>query len=309
MNASIHNYALLAPRPRLRFGHGLCQIARTLWWLALSRSPELPLRIHHLNCATLCPLGGKYLGCPCLVCHCLLIETNHGLVLVDTGLGTETIRGARRLPGGFRSAVKPRLDPTESALSQVIGLGYTAQDVRHIILTHLDLDHAGGLADFPSAAVHVHTREKEAALGARGVQHTMRYRAADWAHRPAWHTYEATGERWHGFEAVRQLDGLGPELLLIPLLGHSAGHCGVAVHTSQGWLLHAGDAYFHHAEIYAPERAPRALKYIQRLMAADHRARIQNQQRLRTLAKVPGVQIICSHDPVEFAQLTAAGAD
>ncbi len=34
-------------------------------------------------------------------------------------------------------------------------LGYSINDVRHIILTHLDLDHAGGLHDFPNAAVHV----------------------------------------------------------------------------------------------------------------------------------------------------------
>jgi len=244
------------------------------------------------------------LGCPCLVCHCLLIETNQGLVLVDTGLGTETIRGERRLPGGFVRIVKPRLDAAESALRQIIALGYTAQDVRHIILTHLDLDHAGGMADFPAAAIHVHAREKEAALGARSMQDTMRYRAADWAHRPEWHTYEASGERWQGFEAVRQLDGLGPELLLIPLLGHSAGHCGVAVQTSHGWLLHAGDAYFHHAEIRPPQRAPRALTSIQNLMAVNSSARLQNQRRLSDLASVPGVEIICSHDPYEFEKLS-----
>ncbi|MFD0510570.1 MBL fold metallo-hydrolase [Streptomyces aureus] len=31
------------------------------------------------------------------------------------------------------------------------GLGYAVDDVRHIVLTHLDLDHAGGLPDFPRA--------------------------------------------------------------------------------------------------------------------------------------------------------------
>src|SRR3546814_15732883 len=34
------------------------------------------------------------------------------------------------------------------------------QDVRHIIITHLDFDHAGGIEDFPAAAVHLTGREK-----------------------------------------------------------------------------------------------------------------------------------------------------
>lgn len=49
------------------------------------------MRIHHLNCGTDCPFGGALFDGRSkgltghLVCHCLLIETNEGLVLVDTG--------------------------------------------------------------------------------------------------------------------------------------------------------------------------------------------------------------------------------
>ena len=52
------------------------------------------MRVHHLNGSTLCPVGrGLSLGDPGgrLVCHCLLIETSEGLVLVDTALGLEDI--------------------------------------------------------------------------------------------------------------------------------------------------------------------------------------------------------------------------
>jgi hypothetical protein len=51
------------------------------------------VRIHHLNCGSLCPLGGRLLGgagsplSPALMCcHCLLIEGDDRLILVDTGL-------------------------------------------------------------------------------------------------------------------------------------------------------------------------------------------------------------------------------
>jgi glyoxylase-like metal-dependent hydrolase (beta-lactamase superfamily II) len=108
------------------------------------------------------------------------------------------------------------------------------------------------------------------------------------------------GERWQGFESVQ---ALGPDILLVPLLGHSRGHCGVAVQSESGWLLHAGDAYFSHGEVHGPTRqAPLGLDLFQRLMAVDGKARLANQDRLRHLARdaAPAVRIICSHDHGEF---------
>ena len=66
------------------------------------------IRVHHLNCGSLRPLGGRFIdGEPGahrlarLVCHCLLLETDSGLVLVDTGFGTRDVEDPARL-GGFR---------------------------------------------------------------------------------------------------------------------------------------------------------------------------------------------------------------
>ena len=40
-----------------------------------------------------------------------------------------------------------KLDPAETAVQQVKALGYSPSDVRHVLLTHLDRDHAGPEAD------------------------------------------------------------------------------------------------------------------------------------------------------------------
>ena len=95
-----------------------------------------------------------------MVCHCLLIETDEGLVLVDGGIGTGDIADPARLGPSWVREVSPRLDPAETALAQVRALGFRASDVRSLVMTHLDLDHAGSVPDFPHAKVHVHAREK-----------------------------------------------------------------------------------------------------------------------------------------------------
>ena len=51
----------------------------------------------------------------------------------------------------------------ETAKSQIQAMGYSPRDVRHIVLTHLDFDHAGRIEDFPHARVHVMERELESA--------------------------------------------------------------------------------------------------------------------------------------------------
>src|SRR5207245_5655496 len=46
-----------------------------------------------------------------------------------------------------------------------------------------------------------------------------------------------------------------PDILMIPLPGHTLGHCGIAVRAKDKWLLHAGDAYFFHGQLLAkPDR-------------------------------------------------------
>jgi glyoxylase-like metal-dependent hydrolase (beta-lactamase superfamily II) len=264
--------------------------------------------VHHLNCGTLCPRGGRLLGGQGgplaearIVCHCLAIEAAGGLVLVDTGLGTGDNADPSRLGQPFRALLRPRLRREDTARAGLEALGFSVDDVRHVVLTHLDFDHAGGLSDFPQAEVHVFAAEHEAAMRP-GLRERSRYVAAHWAHGPRWRTHGAGGEDWRGFESIRILPGADPEVLLIPLIGHSRGHTGVAVRREHGWLLHCGDAYFHHGQVEVPSRCPPLLRAFQELTQADRSARLRNEGRLRELARRSGgeVELICSHDPAEL---------
>lgn len=260
------------------------------------------MRIHHLSCGTMHPVG---FGKDHMICHCLLVETDaHGLVLIDAGFGKQDLEDPKaRLGGAFARFVRPERDVSHAAISQVEARGFSARDVRHVVLTHMDLDHVGGLVDFPGARVHVHAVEHADAMAQKTAKHRQRYRPAMWAHAPEFRTYSDLGEPWHGFDAVRQLDGLPPEILLIPLAGHTRGHTAVAVQDGAGWLLHAGDAYFSRGEVHAEKRqCPALLRAFQTLMEVDRKARLGNQKRLRELASgSPAVRIFSAHDPRELS--------
>lgn len=234
-----------------------------------------------------------------VVCHCLAIETDGGIVLVDTGFGSEDARDPARLGTLFRALMQPRPRQETTAAAQLEALGFSTADVTQIVTTHLDLDHAGGLGDFPEAEVHVLAAELAAARNPR-LRERMRYVDAQWAHRPRWVEHEgAGGEDWFGFQSVRIVPGLDAEVLLVPLAGHSRGHTGVAVRSGDRWLLHCGDAYFHHGEVSSPQSCPPMLRLFQRLTAVDNAARLANRERLRELAATHGetIELFCSHDP------------
>ena len=202
------------------------------------------MTVHHVNAGTMCPLGAKYftgdpgLGRGLVVCHCLVIESSDGLVLVDTGMGSEDMRHPyRRLGAPFKVGFAVKVDPAGTAIERLRGLGLDPADVRHIVPTHLDLDHAGGLPDFPEARVHVTADEHRVAVNP-SLRDSSRYRHFHFDHGPRWliHQTDHGGDRWFGFESVRVLPGVDPEVLLIPLPGHSAGHTGVAIRNGDGWM-------------------------------------------------------------------------
>lgn len=243
-----------------------------------------------------------------MVAHCLLVEGDHGLTLVDTGFGSADL-ASKRMGAGFIRMMGPALDPAETAVAQVRAAGYDSSDVTDIVLTHMDLDHAGGLGDFPGARVHVFADELAAATKRSAVREKNRYISAQWAHGPRWVEHAVAGEEWLGFEAVKVLSD---DVLLIPLRGHTRGHCGVAVRRpSGGWFLHAGDTYFSHGEKDPSPTCPFGLSLFQTVVQMDRKARHANADRVRSLHADHGpdsgaddvVSVFCAHDAVEFDAL------
>lgn len=252
----------------------------------------------------MCPHGAKLLPSvfPQEVgCHVLLIETSNGLVLVDTGLGEQDFDNPKRL-GIMRHFLGIKGNRSETAVQQIRKLGFSPRDVRHIIPTHLDLDHAGGIVDFPNAKIHTLRREFDAAMNRDSFISRNRYRSCHWTSETKWAIQDENyGEDWFGFKAVREIPDLPPEILLIPLFGHTKGHFGVAIQSKSKWLLHAGDAYYDYRELSLTEKPGLGLRLFQAIVHDDYRLAMLNQKRLKQLSlNHPEIEVFCAHDPVEF---------
>lgn len=261
--------------------------------------------IHHLNCGSFCPYCAPLFGQSGLkaelVCHSLLLETDRGLVLVDTGFGMQDyLQPEIRLGHAISKFGSIRQDFNLTAIAQLQNLGFKATDVKHILVTHLDFDHAGGISDFPHATVHVLSSEFNAAQQLT-FKNKIRYKSAQFQHHRFWNFIEpCLGESWFNLHTVQGLNIFQDEILFIPLLGHTEGHSGIAIRHNSQWLLFCGDAYYSHRQLDPKQKLP-SLEITEHLFATNNLQRIKTLKSIQDLARTqPHIQIMCAHDPFEF---------
>ncbi len=256
--------------------------------------------VHHLNCGS---LKAALVHVETIV-YCLLVETSQGLVLIDTGFGTRDYTNPTlKMRFSLHYMGVPR-SREETALYQVQKLGYKSTDVKHIIQTHLHVDHTGGLADFPWAEIHVYKGEYQAIQHPKGIMEYA-YVQAHWAHGPKWIIHELTGEDWYGFSALPILETPEANFLFLPLPGHTRGHCGVAIGKPGNWLLHCGDAAspFHQGtDLHNRGASAHQLQFISDKLA--NRILGNHVLRLRALLKEHGAEVraVSAHDKYSFQE-------
>jgi glyoxylase-like metal-dependent hydrolase (beta-lactamase superfamily II) len=246
-------------------------------------------QIHHLNCVKIVsPINGNVCG------HCLLIKENDKLILIDTGIGLlDTLNPQERIGQELIEMVGYRFDVNLTMIRQIEKLRLNPQNVTDCIISHLDNDHIGGLADFPQATVHVGIEEFENYHAGNA-----RYLKTPLSHNPKIQTYPKSDFTWFGFEARRVVIDTGTEIYLIPLFGHTLGHCGVALKIDNKWLFYIADAYYMRVEL---TDSTHPVNELAKMRADDNDLRIETLNKIRKLVNEhPEIQVFGYHDIEEF---------
>ncbi len=84
-----------------------------------------------------------------------LIQHERGLVLFDTGIATDAWEDARATYGPLLDIFAIECPPENHLLRQLERVGFTADDVTHVVISHSHFDHTGGMHLFPQAKFYM----------------------------------------------------------------------------------------------------------------------------------------------------------
>jgi len=179
--------------------------------------------------------------------YAFAIEHSDGVILVDTGSNAGLMNLPRWHPY-FRLAVRFDIDREQEIGKQLASIGVGARDVKTVVLTHMHIDHDGGLKDLPFSEVVAAPGELKIASGLAGQIRGYLPRRWPSGFDPKPLAFDA--EPLGPFPASRRLtrDGV---VVAIPTPGHTAHHISVAVRDQDATLLIAGDASYTEANLRA----------------------------------------------------------
>jgi glyoxylase-like metal-dependent hydrolase (beta-lactamase superfamily II) len=186
-----------------------------------------------------------------------------------------------------------RFDENQTAVRQIESFGFDPKKVTDCIISLLDNDHIGGLADFPNATVHIGIEELENCNSGN-----PRYLQTPLSHNLTIKTYKKSDFDWFGFEARKVDIDIKTDIFLVPLFGHTFGHCGIALKKDNKWLFYIADAYYMRVELNDNQHPVNGLTK----MRADN-----NDLRMATVDKIrkfvndhPEIDVFGYHDIEEF---------
>jgi N-acyl homoserine lactone hydrolase len=213
-----------------------------------------------------------------------VIQTAHENILVDTGLPKRFITNASAMQSDPFGWV---MRDEDYVVNRLVGIGLTPQDIRYVVCTHLDPDHAGNHDAFPEAEFIIQ-RTHYTFAKTSGLQR-----------------FDVARAHWDNPNLrYRLIDGdteLVPSVELIESSGHVPGHQSVLVRLPKtGPVLLAIDAITRSTMTDADTRHVASYD----LSEADTRA---STRKLMALAAREGVKLIVfGHDGQQWARLKKA---
>lgn len=220
------------------------------------------------------------------------IEHPEGAIVVDTGQGTQVLDHVKSLHPYLRWEVQFRIEREQELGPQLRSLGIRTRDVKQVVLTHLHIDHDGGLAHFPHCEIRVARGELRLARGWAG--RLRGYSPQRW---PSWFepiALDLVAEPFGPFGASRRLTVAG-DVVAVATPGHTADHLSViAVDDGISYVL-AGDASYTETLMRAGQIDG---------VSADERTALATLKALRQLAADRPTVYLPTHDPESAQRLS-----
>jgi glyoxylase-like metal-dependent hydrolase (beta-lactamase superfamily II) len=264
------------------------------WPRAMMVSPGGRLQTAKLLRALLTGSGAVKVPIPVF----LIRHPSAGAILVDTGLHPSVATDPKENFGSLGARFgNLTLAPGEDAPSQLRSRGLEPGEVPIVVMTHLHLDHASAISEFPSSTFVVSETEWKAA--ARGpspllngyrrshFDYAFDYRTVDF-HRDSIDSYATFGRTFDLFG-----DG-SIRLAFTP--GHSAGHISVICRLEKHDFVIGGDAMYVAGQLDGSDPPPPRPQ-------DDHNARRSLQELRLFHHQFPDAVITPGHDPDFYSRI------
>jgi N-acyl homoserine lactone hydrolase len=168
-----------------------------------------------------------------------------GPLLIDTGLHPSVAASPRANLGRLGTLIFKDLQmkPEQAVSAQLRSRGIEPSQVKVVVMTHLHIDHASAVSEYPDSTFVVSAAEWRAA-SEQGARHGYRKRQFD--HGFDWRLLDFEGrdaESFSGFARSFDLFGDG-SVRAVYTPGHTLGHLSVVLRTGRGEVLIAGDAIY-----------------------------------------------------------------
>jgi N-acyl homoserine lactone hydrolase len=175
----------------------------------------------------------------------ILEHPSAGIVLVDTGFHASVAVDPKKNMGPVLGRLfNTTMKPEDGVPDQLRARGIDPKDVRVVVMTHLHVDHASGVSQFPDATFIVTRREWDSATS--GPQLRRGYVPRQFDHAFDWRTIDFDGSDVNSFASFgRSLDLFGDtSVRLVYTPGHTLGHMSLVVRLRDGEMLIAADSIY-----------------------------------------------------------------
>jgi glyoxylase-like metal-dependent hydrolase (beta-lactamase superfamily II) len=267
-----------------------------IWPRTMMERPGGPFETLKLLRALLSGEPAATVPCPAF----LIRHPSAGAILVDTGLHPSIATDGSENFGGLANRLgNPSLKAGEDVPAQLRKRGLNPGEIPIVVMTHLHVDHASAISEFPNSTFVVSEKEWEAAAtDPRPLLNGYRQSHYDYAFDYRTVDFDRGGiDSYATFGRTFDLFGDG-SLRLAYTPGHSAGHMSVIARLAKRDFVIGGDATYTQAQLDGD--APLAPR------PADAHNYRRSLQELRLFKReFPDAVVTPGHDADFYAALSA----